>query len=165
MQVLVVVLRPVEVAAEAPPEAQIGGANSEAQLKLSVLTEASLALLELLLPRHVIEYMCLHTNPSDPGDLASLATQHEAVTILFADIVGFTEMSKEVPPIAVMTFLNGLYSAYDALCDEYGVYKVETVGDCYVSAVAGLEHLMPCQGTRLVMSPRQLGMAHVAIGT
>ena len=50
-----------------------------------------------------------------------------------ADIVGFTDMSTEVPPIAVMTFLNDLYTAYDALCDMHGVYKVETVGDCYVS--------------------------------
>ena len=50
-----------------------------------------------------------------------------------ADIVGFTEMSKEVEPAAVMEFLNDLYTVYDDLCSEYNVYKVETVGDCYVS--------------------------------
>ena len=56
------------------------------------------------------------------------------VTILFADIVGFTSMSKEVDPAEVMHFLNTLYSRYDQLLDEWGVYKVETVGDCYVVA-------------------------------
>ena len=48
-------------------------------------------------------------------------------------------MSKEVEPAEVMHFLNTLYSRYDMLLDEWGVYKVETVGDCYVVA-GGLIH-------------------------
>ena len=51
------------------------------------------------------------------------------VTILFMDIVGFTSMSKEVPPQMVMEFLNMLFSKFDDLCDNFGVYKVETAGD------------------------------------
>jgi class 3 adenylate cyclase len=43
-------------------------------------------------------------------------------------------MSKEVEPHIVMEFLNRLYTVYDDLCGVYGVYKVETVGDCYVVA-------------------------------
>ena len=43
-------------------------------------------------------------------------------------------MSKEVEPAEVMHFLNTLYSRYDQLLDTWGVYKVETVGDCYVVA-------------------------------
>ena len=53
------------------------------------------------------------------------------VTILFADICGFTSMSEKVDPDGVMHFLNTLYSRYDQLLDDWGVYKVETVGDCY----------------------------------
>jgi class 3 adenylate cyclase len=45
--------------------------------------------------------------------LDMLATTHECVTLLFCDIVGFTTMSKEVQPMAVMRFLNDLYSKYD----------------------------------------------------
>ena len=56
------------------------------------------------------------------------------VTIMFADIVGFTDMSRQVEPVAVMRFLNSLFSRYDKLLDRWGVYKVETVGDCYVVA-------------------------------
>ena len=40
------------------------------------------------------------------------------------DIVGFTSMSKEVPPDAVMTFLNQLFTHFDLLCDSHGVQKV-----------------------------------------
>ena len=43
-------------------------------------------------------------------------------------------MSKEVEAAEVMHFLNTLYSRYDQLLDTWGVYKVETVGDCYVVA-------------------------------
>lgn len=43
-------------------------------------------------------------------------------------------MSKEVAPGVVMTFLNDLYTRFDSLTDVYGVYKVETIGDCYMVA-------------------------------
>ncbi|KAG2486854.1 hypothetical protein HYH03_014537 [Edaphochlamys debaryana] len=67
-------------------------------------------------------------------DPAQLATHHESCTVLFADIKGFTQMSKEVPAVRVMTFLNALYTHFDSLTDLYGVYKVETIGDCYMVA-------------------------------
>ncbi|GIL52244.1 hypothetical protein Vafri_8173 [Volvox africanus] len=43
-------------------------------------------------------------------------------------------MCSEVEPRQTMTLLNELYSRYDALLDNYGVYKVETIGDCYFVA-------------------------------
>lgn len=58
---------------------------------------------------------------------------HESVTVLFADIVGFTTFSKEVEPETVMLMLHDLFSRYDAACTELGVYKVETIGDCYMA--------------------------------
>lgn len=57
-------------------------------------------------------------------DCDGLATDHPLVTILFADIVGFTSMCNEIPATAVMAFLNHLYSRLDTLLDVYGVYKV-----------------------------------------
>ena len=65
---------------------------------------------------------------------ASVAREHEAVTILFADIVSFTTMCNEVPAQAVMAFLNDLFTKFDALVEQHGVYKVETIGDCYMVA-------------------------------
>ncbi|GLC68227.1 hypothetical protein PLESTF_000664100 [Pleodorina starrii] len=72
-------------------------------------------------------------------DCNALATSHAEVTLLFADIKGFTPMCKEVEPRQVMSLLNSLYSRYDAMLDTYGVYKVETIGDCYFVA-GGLIH-------------------------
>ncbi|KXZ41402.1 hypothetical protein GPECTOR_490g439 [Gonium pectorale] len=64
----------------------------------------------------------------------SLATCHPEVTLLFADVKGFTPMCNNLEPWKVMKMLNALYSRYDALLDLYGVHKVETIGDCYVVA-------------------------------
>ncbi|KAG2499423.1 hypothetical protein HYH03_002370 [Edaphochlamys debaryana] len=66
--------------------------------------------------------------------VSHLARQHAAVTILYSDVVGFTAFSRQVPPITVMRFLNELYQKLDALLDIFKVYKVETIGDCYVVA-------------------------------
>jgi len=67
-------------------------------------------------------------------DVMSLATYHSQVTILFADIKGFTALSQQLHPSQVMLFLNTLYSVWDSMLDEYGVYKVETIGDSYMVA-------------------------------
>ena len=44
-------------------------------------------------------------------------------------------MSASTDPSKVMVFLNELFQVFDNLCDAHSVYKVETVGDCYVAAV------------------------------
>ena len=56
---------------------------------------------------------------------------------MFADLVGFTAWSSEGEPSQVFTLLETLYQAYDSILKGRGVFKVETVGDCYVG-VAGL---------------------------
>ena len=47
---------------------------------------------------------------------------------------GFTDMSKQVEPKQVMTFLNKLFTVLDKMVDTFGVQKVETAGDCYIAA-------------------------------
>ena len=58
------------------------------------------------------------------------------VTIMFADIVGFTSMCKQVSPATVMAFLNHLYSAFDELVSIFGVYKVGWQGDVHCLLVS-----------------------------
>ena len=65
----------------------------------------------------------------------SLSQTHMGVSMLFADLVGFTAFSAQVDPFKVMVFLNDLFHVFDNMCDEYNVYKLETVGDCYVATV------------------------------
>lgn len=55
------------------------------------------------------------------------------VTLLYTDMVGFTEFSKNVSkPQEVVTLLSRLFSKFDELCCQRKVYKVHTIGDCYV---------------------------------
>lgn len=61
-----------------------------------------------------------------PAQVGDLARSHEDVTILFMDIVGFTNMSKLIHPVQVMQFL---FSIIDDLAELHGVQKVETAGE------------------------------------
>jgi Adenylate and Guanylate cyclase catalytic domain len=58
-------------------------------------------------------------------------------TVMFLDIAGFTKWSSERDPTQVFTLLENIYHAFDEFARKLGIFKVETVGDCYV-AVAGL---------------------------
>jgi class 3 adenylate cyclase len=58
-------------------------------------------------------------------------------TIMFADLVGFTAWSSVREPSQVFTLLETVYHAFDMIAKQRRIFKVETVGDCYV-AVAGL---------------------------
>ncbi|EFJ46285.1 guanylyl and adenylyl cyclase family member, partial [Volvox carteri f. nagariensis] len=82
------------------------------------------------------------------------------VTVLFADIKGFTSLCHQIPPTRVMHFLNHLYSRLDTLLDVYGVYKVETIGDCYM--VAGGLMTRDSDGFMAVRGPDSVDELHAA---
>ena len=67
----------------------------------------------------------------------NIADGFNEVTILFADIVGFTQLSAYVSPEKLVGMLNEIFSQFDGLCDRHGVEKIKTIGDAYMVA-AGL---------------------------
>ena len=59
------------------------------------------------------------------------------VTVLFADLGGFTELSATLPASETVALLNSLVSAFDDAAEKHGVEKVKTIGSSYM-AVSGL---------------------------
>jgi adenylate cyclase len=65
----------------------------------------------------------------------SIADALPEVTVIFADIVGFTTLSASVPPREVVTMLSRVFADIDAIAEEVGVEKIKTIGDCYMAVV------------------------------
>lgn len=64
----------------------------------------------------------------------TIAESQPAVTILFADIVGFTPLAEGIGPDLLVELLNDVFSAFDELADAAGLEKIKTVGDAYMVA-------------------------------
>ncbi|XP_071571672.1 adenylate cyclase type 9 [Temnothorax nylanderi] len=74
--------------------------------------------------------------PSNNTDIRSLfrpfnMLSMEDVSILFADIVGFTRMSSNKTAEELVGILNDLFERFDDLCEHHGCEKISTLGDCY----------------------------------
>jgi class 3 adenylate cyclase/CheY-like chemotaxis protein len=63
-----------------------------------------------------------------------IADKVEDATVIFADVTNFTPLSENYSAEAIVRLLNTLFSAFDALADEYGVEKIKTMGDSYMAA-------------------------------
>ena len=65
---------------------------------------------------------------------SNIADGHADVTVMFADIVNFTQMSEELSPNEMVHLLNDVFSEFDVLAEKYGIEKIKTVGDAYMAA-------------------------------
>ncbi|MCR9287439.1 MAG: adenylate/guanylate cyclase domain-containing protein [Bacteroidetes bacterium] len=63
-----------------------------------------------------------------------IADGHEEVSVLFADIVGFTKYSSSSPPDEVVASLDKIFNEFDELTSKYGLEKIKTIGDAYMVA-------------------------------
>jgi len=68
------------------------------------------------------------------NDQSFLAEGYDSVTVLFADIVGFTGFSEKTTPGDLVKFLNDVFSKFDELTEAYGLEKIKTIGDAYMVA-------------------------------
>jgi guanylate cyclase len=72
----------------------------------------------------------------------TIADAHPAVTVLFADVVGFTPFAERVGPEDVVRVLDRIFSAFDDVADRHGLEKIKTIGDAYL-LVGGLPAARP----------------------
>jgi adenylate cyclase len=63
-----------------------------------------------------------------------IADNFSAASLLFADVVGFTELSAKMTPTDVVVLLNDLFARFDRIVARYGLEKIKTIGDCYMVA-------------------------------
>lgn len=66
------------------------------------------------------------------GGEKRIADAHQDVTVLFADLVGFTELSKGMSAAKLVDMLDEIFSSFDAIVGEAGVEKIKTIGDSYM---------------------------------
>jgi class 3 adenylate cyclase len=92
---------------------------------------------------------------SNANDLSSppIADLFPETTVFFADMSGFTKWSSTRSPADVFRLLETLYGAFDEIARQRNVFKVETIGDCYV-AVTGLPKPQPNHAVIMVRFAR-----------
>ena len=77
-----------------------------------------------------------------------IADQYPEVTVLFTDLVGFTELSAKLRPRQIVNVLNAIFETFDLLADEMKVEKIKTIGDSYM-VVAGVPERDPLHCQRI----------------
>jgi adenylate cyclase len=83
-------------------------------------------LIDIMMPRSIAERL-------KSGE-ERIADRIEMLSVMFADLAGFTEAAHDLAPEQVVEFLDGLVRACDALCQQYGADKIKTIGDSYMAA-------------------------------
>ncbi|NEP82929.1 MAG: adenylate cyclase, partial [Okeania sp. SIO3B3] len=92
--------------------------------QLEVEQEKSEKLLLNVLPKSIAERL------KDRTEI--IADNFENVTVLFADIAGFTQLSASVSPTILVKLLNEIFSEFDKLTVIHGLEKIKTIGDAYM---------------------------------
>ena len=97
---------------------------------------------ELQAEKQTSERLLLNVLPAPIADRLKtgeslIVDRFENVSVLFADLVGFTTHAAQTSPEALVTMLNELFSTFDRLAEQHGLEKIKTIGDAYM-VVAGI---------------------------
>ncbi len=101
--------------------------NAEDRLRQE--QDRSESLLLNILPKPIAERL--------KAEHGTIADGFPEATVIFADMVGFTEMAERLDPGRLVGILNDVYSGFDDLCEKHGLEKIKTMGDSYI-AVGGV---------------------------
>lgn len=100
------------------------------EIQIEAEREKSERLLLNILPEPIAERLKAHQSV--------IADRHSSVTVLFADIVGFTPMAAQISAEDLVRWLNKVFSRFDDICVLYELEKIKTIGDAYMLC-GGLE--------------------------
>ena len=103
--------------------------RKQAEAALRLEQEKSDRLLLNILPQPIADRL--------KQDQSIIADTFSEVTVLFADIVGFTQISSKISPPELVSLLNDIFSTFDRLAEKHGLEKIKTIGDAYM-VVGGL---------------------------
>lgn len=106
-------------------------ASKEAEAALRQQKARSEQLLLNILPEPIAQRL--------QAEESTIADKFDDVTVLFADLVNFTELSTQLSSIELVEILNVIFSDFDYLAQRHGLEKIKTIGDAYM-AVAGLPY-------------------------
>ena len=109
--------------------------------------ETSERLLLNILPKNIAERL--------KNGESNIADSFAQVTVLFADIVGFTKLSQTVNPWELVSKLNDLFSRFDKISVDLKVEKIKTIGDCYM-VVAGLPEITTDHASIMIEVAKQM---------
>ncbi len=101
-------------------------ARERAHMELAAERERSERLLLNVLPAPIAERL-----KRADGVIADRCSE---VSVLFADLAGFTPTAERLPPEDVVSLLDGIFSEFDGLVAEHGLEKIKTIGDGYMAA-------------------------------
>ena len=118
--------------------------------QLRIEQEKSETLLLNVLPKPIAERLKQNER--------TIADHFDEVTVLFADIVGFTMISQRISPENLVRFLNRIFSIFDTLAEKHGLEKIKTVGDEYM-VVGGLP--TPMENHAHAVANMALDMQHL----
>ncbi|MEH2347824.1 MAG: adenylate/guanylate cyclase domain-containing protein [Nostoc sp.] len=98
------------------------------------------------------------------AESANIAEDFADVTVLFADIVGFTEIAASMSAIQVVSLLNSIFSTFDRVTKRYGLERIKTIGDAYM-VLGGLPTRRPDHAQAIAKMALQMQTAIALFNT
>jgi len=111
------------------------------------LGERQRELLESVMPDEVVQRLM--------NGEENIADSFDDASVMFLDLVSFTDLSSNVPPAHLIHLLNAVFSTCDDVVNTHGLTKIKTIGDSYL-AVSGLPHLQDDHAQRIAKAALDL---------
>jgi PAS domain S-box-containing protein len=126
---------------------------NSAKKELEIAHEQANELLVNAIPETIAERL-----KGNPGQL--IADRHDDVSIMFADVAGFTVLSANQDPAETVNMLNTLFSEFDDVCNSAGIEKIRTIGDGYM-VVGGAPQPLENHPVKMIEAAKEiLNIAH-----